>query len=781
YVDMMPKLIDLWRGDFKDETLPFYYVQLCRLGETRDENNPDTTANGEVYVRQAQTDTYLNAENKTNLGVVGTLDIYGKYEYPNTQNDANCRNDIHPGQKKIIGERLAAFALKDVYGKDVYTTGPMPKEAVSQAGRIIITYDCNGSLKIMDSKQYADTVTDGKIKSGAINPDVLNEFEIAGEDGKWYEATAQITSGNQVTVYSDKVSEPTMVRYGYEDYPEAPNLTDDSNLPSYVFEMAAEISDEEWEGVTITSADKDSVEIMAYGNIAEAVIITASYNDGLMENVTVSEKTQLNKGTNTINLPKEVKIGDKIMVWNSLDGMKPYGEAYTVPAPGTDPTPTPTPTPDPTPTPTPESTPIPDTDNNLLLDGNIEKISTVPDGSWKPTKGEWKKGLGTSVDIDTSIVSDNSTKSAKITNAALFQGVTLTSGKTYTLSFDIYIGESFDNSKLSFGIYTVEGSYAKDIKCGYKDGTAYTELSFDQSKKNEWQHVETEFTCTSDAMYATNFLYGASDSIYVDNVYLTDGEEPTMTISEHTVTYSDDNGTYSLYGKMYRPVGVEECGVVIFSSGFAGGCDDFPSDCKLLAENGYASFTFEFAGGSTKMQSTGRKTTEMSIMTEKKDLLAVFDYVSNLDGIDTGNIFLAGASQGGMISAMAAEELGDKVKRMALYFPAYNIPDDWRKIYPTVSDVPETFDKWGFKLGKVFCTDMIDYYPFEGDNIGKYKGNVLIMQGDADTTVPLKTAQEAVKHYENAELVVYEGEGHGFSAPNAQAAREKLLEFITKE
>ena len=35
--------------------------------------------------------------------------------------------------------------------------------------------------------------------------------------------------------------------------------------------------------------------------------------------------------------------------------------------------------------------------------------------------------------------------------------------------------------------------------------------------------------------------------------------------------------------------------------------------------------------------------------------------------------------------------------------------------------------------------------------------------------------------YENAELVIYEGEGHGFSAPNAQKAREKLLDFITKE
>ena len=773
YVDMMPKLIDLWRGEFKDETLPFYYVQLCRLGETRDENNPDTTANGEVYIRQAQTDTYLNAQNKTNLGIVGTLDIYGKYEYPNTQNDANCRNDIHPGQKKIIGERLAAFVLKDVYGKDVYTNGPMPKEAVSKAGKITVTYDCNGSLKIMDSKQYADTVTDEKIKSGAINPDILNEFEIAGEDGNWYEATAQITSQNQVTVYSPKVSRPTKVRYGYEDYPEAPNLTDNSNLPSYVFEIAAEVSDEELEVVTISGADKDNVEIMAYDNISEAVIITSSYKDGLLENVVVSEKTKLNKGTNTVKLSQEVKASDKIMIWNSIDGMKPYGETYTVP--------TSKPMPEPTPETTPEPSPIPDTDGNLLTDGNIEKLSTVPDGGWKPTRGEWKKGLGTSVDIDNSTVSDNSTKSAKITNAAMFQGVNLNSGENYTLSFDIYIGENFNNSKLSWGIFGMNGSYVNvGVGCGYKEGVALTESNFDPSKKNEWQHIETDLLCPSDAMYAVEFLYTASDSINIDNVCVTSGTPPTFTTKEHTVTYTDDKGTYSIYGKMYRPVGVEECGVVIFSHGFAGGCDNFPDDCKLLAENGYASFTFEFAGGSTKMQSTGRKTTEMSIMTEKKDLLAVFDYVSKLDGIDTNNMFLAGASQGGMISAMAAEELGDKVKGMALYFPAYNIPDDWRKEFAN-KEVPDTFDKWGFPLGKVFYTDIENYYPFQENNIGKYKGDVLIMQGDADKIVPQRYAEEAITHYENAELVIYEGEGHGFSAPNAQAARERLLDFVTKE
>lgn len=266
-----------------------------------------------------------------------------------------------------------------------------------------------------------------------------------------------------------------------------------------------------------------------------------------------------------------------------------------------------------------------------------------------------------------------------------------------------------------------------------------------------------------------------------DGHLLTGGKAPTMTVKEHTVTYNDDNETYNLYSKLYRPVGVEKCGVVIFSHGFNGGCDDFKPDCEYLAKNGIASFTFEFCGGSNRKMSRGRETTEMTIFTEKADLLAVFDYVSKLDGIDTNNMFLAGGSQGGLISAMAAEELTDRVKAMAIYFPAYNIPDNWRSNFKNEEDIPETHNLWGFTLGKVFFTSMRDYYPFKDNNIGKYKGNVLIMQGDKDNIVPLVTAKEAVKHYDSAELVVFPGEGHGFSPAGSQTAREKLLELVTKE
>lgn len=238
YSEMMPKLIDTYRDLFGNKKLPFYYVQLSRIGSTIiDENNPDTGAAGKMPIKRAQTDTYLALEDKTNVGIISTLDLYGNYDASGT---ANCRTDIHLGQKNIIGERMASYALADIYNKDVYSHGPMYKSSESKNGKIIVTFDVNGSLKVMDSAQYADSTGVQKISDGEFNPEVLNEFEVAGTDGVWYTATAQITADNQVTVYSDNVAVPVKVRYCGKDYPESPNLTDASEMPSYVFERTAD-------------------------------------------------------------------------------------------------------------------------------------------------------------------------------------------------------------------------------------------------------------------------------------------------------------------------------------------------------------------------------------------------------------------------------------------------------------------------------------------------------------------------------------------------------------
>lgn len=216
---------------------------------------------------------------------------------------------------------------------------------------------------------------------------------------------------------------------------------------------------------------------------------------------------------------------------------------------------------------------------------------------------------------------------------------------------------------------------------------------------------------------------------------------------------------------------------IILSHGYNGSHSDFSKECIYFAQNGYVAYAFDFCGGSVNSKSSG-KSTDMTVFTEKEDLLAVFDYISTMDGVLSDKVYLFGGSQGGFVTALIAEERADKVKAVVLYYPALNIPDDWRKNYATEADIPEIVDFWGLQLGKNFFMSIRDFYTF--DNIGKYEGNVLIIHGDKDNIVPLNFSEKAVKTYKNAELIVLPGEGHGYSVNGGKAAMEKALEFIRK-
>ncbi len=230
-----------------------------------------------------------------------------------------------------------------------------------------------------------------------------------------------------------------------------------------------------------------------------------------------------------------------------------------------------------------------------------------------------------------------------------------------------------------------------------------------------------------------------------------------------------------VYIKGYMPNDEQKHSTIIMSHGYNGCHVDFTNECMFFARNGFVAYALDFCGGSTRSKSTG-KSTDMTIFTEKEDLLAVFDYVSKLENVDNDNIYLFGGSQGGLVTTLATEEIADKVKGIALYYPALNIPDDWRNNYKTEEEIPEVSDFWGLQLGKGFFTSIRDFYTF--DNIGKFSKKVLIIQGDKDTIVQVSVAERAANHYCNAELVILPGEGHGFTPAAGTIAMEKVLQFM---
>ena len=235
------------------------------------------------------------------------------------------------------------------------------------------------------------------------------------------------------------------------------------------------------------------------------------------------------------------------------------------------------------------------------------------------------------------------------------------------------------------------------------------------------------------------------------------------------------DGEDTVYGTLYYPDTDAATPLIIMCHGYNGSGDDFKNEAMTYAKNGIAAYTLDFCGGSTRSRSSG-ETTDMTIFTEKSNLLAAFTYFKDQESIDSNNIFLFGGSQGGLVTALATDELGDQVAGMALYYPALCIPDNWRDTYPELTDIPESNDFWGMTLGYEFFASIHDYEVF--DHIGAFSNGVLIIHGDSDAIVPLSYSEKAVELYADAELIVMEGEGHGFSATGATTAMNDVLDFL---
>ena len=228
-------------------------------------------------------------------------------------------------------------------------------------------------------------------------------------------------------------------------------------------------------------------------------------------------------------------------------------------------------------------------------------------------------------------------------------------------------------------------------------------------------------------------------------------------------------------------VGVHACvrrllyilGEGICSHGYNGTHEWYNPQCDMFAQHGIVAYCFDFCGGCTRSRSSG-KSTAMTLFTEKQDLLQVIDYISSMDRVDEHAVFLIGGSQGGIVTALAAEERADQLKGIMLYCPAFGIPDNWRGRFG--ADIPETFDHWGLTLGKAFFTSMKDFSAY--DHIGRFKGPVLIFQGDEDSVVPPESSYRAAQKYEHAEVILLKGEGHGISESGVAFAMNRMLRLI---
>lgn len=197
YSKFLPALITDWRKKWGQPALPFLYPQLPNFMEV--DYSPEESNWAEL--RQSQ----LSTLSVPNTGMAVTIDL-GEW------------NDIHPLDKKTVGERLALWAEHLAYNeKSIVYSGPLYESATKQGNKVALKFTSIGSgLKTID---------------GAA----LSYFAIAGTDKKYRWAKAKI-EGSGVVVWNDKISNPVYVRYAWSDNPQGANLSNNEGLPASPFE-----------------------------------------------------------------------------------------------------------------------------------------------------------------------------------------------------------------------------------------------------------------------------------------------------------------------------------------------------------------------------------------------------------------------------------------------------------------------------------------------------------------------------------------------------------------
>ena len=204
YSQAFPALIRDWRKTFGRADQSFYFCQLPNL----DKKTPDPNAAGWVAeVREAQ-DTGL-AEPHT--GEVVLIDVGGE--------------DLHPTNKEVVGQRLAALVERDSYGVKQVAEGPRFEKAVPQGNEMIVTFThCDGGLEAHPFPEGTVLNTPGSEVQG---------FALSGTDGSWHWAKAMI-KGHTVVLSSPDVPNPIAVRYAWANNPTC-NLYNKAGWPAAPF------------------------------------------------------------------------------------------------------------------------------------------------------------------------------------------------------------------------------------------------------------------------------------------------------------------------------------------------------------------------------------------------------------------------------------------------------------------------------------------------------------------------------------------------------------------
>ena len=193
FASEFPALIASWRKTWNDDALPFNFVQLSSI------NRPSWPHFRDVQRQLAMQIAHCEMA---------------------VSSDKGDSLDVHPRDKRPIGERLVRIALHHNYGYDhLVPSGPTIRSAENKGKSIVLTFDHANDMHAAD---------------GAT----LKTFEIADEYGFYYPADKVEIKGNTIWLQSKSVKRPTRARYGWQPFTRA-NLVNAESLPASTFEIQA--------------------------------------------------------------------------------------------------------------------------------------------------------------------------------------------------------------------------------------------------------------------------------------------------------------------------------------------------------------------------------------------------------------------------------------------------------------------------------------------------------------------------------------------------------------
>lgn len=189
YERLFPTLIEAWRAAFRRD-FPFLFVQIAPFAYGGDTGDA-------ARLRDAQRRTLARARG---TGMAVTMDI-------------GDPADIHPLEKRAVGERLARLALARRYGRALEDSGPLYRAHQREGAALRVAFD------------HARGLT--------ARGEPPRHLSLAGVDGVFHPAEGRI-EGESLLVTSPAVAEPVHVRFGWGAADQT-NLWNAAGLPAASF------------------------------------------------------------------------------------------------------------------------------------------------------------------------------------------------------------------------------------------------------------------------------------------------------------------------------------------------------------------------------------------------------------------------------------------------------------------------------------------------------------------------------------------------------------------